>query len=366
MLKLGCWFGGVKRWRRSIYAVSVAVSVTALAILWILVMRARTVAALENAGVRIRFDDQQGLSPRWFVTEPVSGWRRRLGWARIEELEFSPSVDLSVVRSIRRLCERSSMVVRFHNLNPERIPFLVAHRDSFSDVAELYIVLDPAKTISGENLRELSGLGDSVVVSVVITSTLKQHVADEAVKLLAKLSQLKRLILVSDGVSDAAFRQLASLRALEVLMMNHVTLSSNTLCQFKAVPLPCLFLEDVQFPDRAFECLGAMKTLERLMLIHCRIPVHGLRRLDQLPKLEHLILTGSLSEMSVLEGIRSMRHLRDLGLSNCPVSDRDIETLGSMTDLRSLSLAGTKMTPKGIAKLRKMLPSCRIDAADGI
>ena len=62
-----------------------------------------------------------------------------------------------------------------------------------------------------------------------------------------------------------------------------------------------------------------------------------------------------------MEHLKGLSQLRVLWLYGTKVTDAGLEHLKGLSQLQVLRLNGTKVTEAGVAKLRKALPKCKID-----
>lgn len=72
-----------------------------------------------------------------------------------------------------------------------------------------------------------------------------------------------------------------------------------------------------------------------------------------------LVLAGTQQSPA---SIQSRENLRMLNLSGTPVTDTGLVHLKGLKSLERLMLDYTKVTPAGVAKLRKALPDAKITA----
>lgn len=105
--------------------------------------------------------------------------------------------------------------------------------------------------------------------------------------------------------------------------------------------------------------LGELPYLQGLIV---RGDVQPIKRgLPRLRKLRYLCLHGTGATDVTVANIRSMGHLRQLRLGHTRVSDACIDDLSNLQQLEKLSVHATNITDVGLARLRRLLPNCRID-----
>jgi hypothetical protein len=83
--------------------------------------------------------------------------------------------------------------------------------------------------------------------------------------------------------------------------------------------------------------------------------------LCRLPELKRLAMIGQPDRC--LKGLDKLNKLESLSLLSNIMTDRGLENLSAMTNLRQLDLNGGQLTPQGVAKLRAALPNLRIQSA---
>jgi Leucine-rich repeat (LRR) protein len=205
---------------------------------------------------------------------------------------------------------------------------------------------------------------------------------------LAHLTGLRSLDIAFTEVDDDGFEQLSSLTSLESLALGGNRLSGSALSSLKLLPaLRSLDAGGMQRVDSGRWGLA--------------LSDGNLARLSELTELRTLILTGAnlndrrvdrpgnklaeRSELPDISKLRSLRNLELLDLSRTPVlpgalaalrdlprlrelrlglatkiDDTAVETLISLTQLSSLHLGGTKVTPEGVERFRRERPDCQV------
>jgi internalin A len=85
--------------------------------------------------------------------------------------------------------------------------------------------------------------------------------------------------------------------------------------------------------------------------------------LQAIPHVRQLILADTnITDAGIAEiaKFKNLAALEQLNLSNAGITDAAIVHLLALKNLKVLNLAGTKVTPAGILKLRRALPGLRI------
>ena len=145
--------------------------------------------------------------------------------------------------------------------------------------------------------------------------------------------------------------------------MKGTELSDETAVHLAAlVDVRILNLSETNITDKGVKHLASMKNLRSLFLYGVNITDAGLVHLAGLVRLEKLCLDETrVSD----EGTRHLKGLIDLESlhlrSRLPISDTSLPVLEGLKNLTELKIVGTKVTAKGLERLKKALPDCRID-----
>lgn len=70
-------------------------------------------------------------------------------------------------------------------------------------------------------------------------------------------------------------------------------------------------------------------------------------------------LAARLTDADV-ESLRALPYLRELDLTDRPITDAAVPTLSRLTRLRVLKVRGTKITHDGMLELRSAMPDCTV------
>ena len=109
-----------------------------------------------------------------------------------------------------------------------------------------------------------------------------------------------------------------------------------------------------------------LTSLRRLILDGCPIRGTGLTHLKDLPELTELSLACPTLTDVFANRLTELKPLQKLSVASSGLTDESLQTLNALTNLRELDVTSTKLTASGIAKLKEVLPKCKItDAAAG-
>lgn len=192
--------------------------------------------------------------------------------------------------------------------------------------------------------------------------------------------RLKRLNARGTKVTDLTLQQLANVTSLEALNVGYALITDVGLDALASLPnLKELAIGGNKLTDAGLQPLRQMPGLTYLDLAGTQrtdsglwsvsLTEPGLDAVATLKELRHLRLNGTLVSGPGLEKLRALTKLERLDLERCKrVGDDAAPVLESFRSLRRLDVAGTGMTPKGIAALRQSRPDCvvldgRLDGA---
>ena len=140
------------------------------------------------------------------------------------------------------------------------------------------------------------------------------------------------------SVDENSWSVISTFPFLKFLDLRDTSIPANGLVPFENSKLEQLWLARIKLSDKHIQGIGQVPTIKDLKLTSSEIPEESLRYLSELRLLERLFLTDAKG-----------------------VSDASIDHLAKLTSLKLVELNGTSVTPKGVAKLKKALPNCRID-----
>jgi len=132
-----------------------------------------------------------------------------------------------------------------------------------------------------------------------------------------------------------------------------------------------------QTDDRELQVLRGLPSLKILGLTNTRVTDDGLAELDRFSNLTCLYIAnvdyvklmgpkGQRPQTTPLVTGRGLARLKDLPnlqvlqLIGSPTTDEDLQNLRHLKNLIMLDLKDTKVTPAGVAELKKALPKCKV------
>jgi internalin A len=198
------------------------------------------------------------------------------------------------------------------------------------------------------------------------------RVNDDGFDALASLEKLEELHIGGDKMTGLALpllRMLPALKRLDVngsqrtdsgrwgLMLTDVNIESlSALTQLEA-----LNMGGAMVTDAGMKALAPLVNLQILDLSRMDITAQGLEPLTKLPKLRRVNLWQSARvDDKAAQYLLRMKNIETLDLSDTSVTDALLDQLQGMKQLKSLFLAGAKVTAESVERFRKARPGCRV------
>ena len=209
------------------------------------------------------------------------------------------------------------------------------------------------------------------VGKVVAIDLRSSWVTDSDMPLLANIPTLKRLDLSLTRISDRGLRALKSAPAIEDLNLFFAELitdeGASAVKSWKH--LKRLNLRGTKITDSTLEVLSAIQTLEWLDVGYAQITDTGLDYLSTLSNLRSLAMGGNKLTDNALQFLRQMPQLQyldiggtqrtDSGLWSLRLTRAGVGAIRSVTELQTLSVAGTTVSPTTRKELDTQL-HCKI------
>jgi len=189
------------------------------------------------------------------------------------------------------------------------------------------------------------------------------HRGDLDLKPLARLKDLEQLHLDEDRLDDSAMKYLSKLNHLWNLTLGSGQISDDGLVSVANLKnLKELTVYENQLTDVGLARLANLTGLEQLILAKNQITGSGLGHLANLTKLYDLTLDDNPITDEGLKTLPALPGLSFLSLVRTNVTDASIQVLGKLPADReiSISIAGSKISSEGAAKLHKLLPRSTI------
>lgn len=197
--------------------------------------------------------------------------------------------------------------------------------------------------------------------------------ADDALEHVAKLPNLRILLLANGQATDATMHHLAECRRLERLYMWDAGLVSDAgvqhlanLKQLRYVHIGNTSLPD-DFPrkvtDESLRVFGQLPLLEGLSLQGNSFTDAGLAHLTELDQLEELWVNMGESHYSDqgMESLVQISNLHTLAICGDDITDAGLAELAKLEKLKWLMVDSEKVTPQGEEALVEELPQLKVE-----
>jgi hypothetical protein len=171
------------------------------------------------------------------------------------------------------------------------------------------------------------------------------------------------------GVTDDAMENVKGLSRVRSLEIQDTKITHGGLKHLSGlIGLQELNLQGDGMDDAGLEHLKALPRLERLNLCRTRITDAGFRQVKLLPHLRNLGLCASQLTKTSVKQLKAMPQLRELCFINTgnitkvsSIADEHLELLKELTQLETLNIENPQTTPRGLKRLAKALPKCKIN-----
>jgi internalin A len=189
----------------------------------------------------------------------------------------------------------------------------------------------------------------------------------DSIKKLSSLPDLNSVSFQNIYLNDSDIQQISNLSNIEYLFMSEVNLRSDNdgsddLSFLKSMSgLKSLALCSMLISDDNLKYIASLSSIEHLAIEDSnKLSGIGFFYLQDMPKLESLLLSeSSINDLGMRE-IGKLLHLKRLVLSYTNITDIGIGSLKQLKSLEELSLNGTNISIDKVKDLSFMLPKCRI------
>lgn len=301
-----------------------------------------------------------------------AGLRHLSGLAGLETLDLYGTqvtdaglVHLKSMRSLRRLYLRK----KAEQADPKNLFFTDKGMEDLKEIQTLEYVAIPADGISDRGLATLAQLGHLKRLELPMPhwndpKNYRSPYTEEGLKKLAEVQSLEQLELGGPGVTDAALAQVARLANLRSLLLFACPISNEGLAKLAA----CKSLEALTLMGSNKQATFSISGLNRLnglsRLTNLRvdsIACHG-GNLDipGLVRLECLSLTGTKGcefrdeDLACLANLKQLKRLHIGGPASQPITDAGMAHLAGLTAIENLGIGGTGVTDRGLVCLAGM------------
>ena len=187
------------------------------------------------------------------------------------------------------------------------------------------------------------------------------RVSDEIADTLSKLPTLNLLDLSDTDVTSACFATLSKLPYLEKLIINGIHVAPQDLVQLQCQSLTQLTMLDVTVTRDDLTILDGLPNLQILQLgngsrlIESRIDDACLEKIGSVKNLKYLTLIGTLITDAGLMHLRETSGLETVELQGCQITDAGLrELIGDHSGLTGLRIDDSDVTDEGIQELHQL------------
>jgi Leucine-rich repeat (LRR) protein len=184
------------------------------------------------------------------------------------------------------------------------------------------------------------------------------EVVDKDIEALFPWANLRDLRCAQCSLSKVNLSAFTKLQNLDLTYNNFTDQGMEGLAKMKN--LRRLILKDTLVTDEGLKHLKDVTTLEELDLSGARVTDRGIEFLRNLKSMRRLSLQGAQTTDAAMDVLTGMEHLEALNLYRTPLTNSGLAKLQSLKHLADIDLRYTKVTPNGIEALHAALPSLRI------
>jgi Leucine-rich repeat (LRR) protein len=177
----------------------------------------------------------------------------------------------------------------------------------------------------------------------------------EVLKLVAKLPSLARLYATGPDVTDEGLVELKPLKNLKLLNLDQASVGDEGMAHLVDLPLADIDLKLTNVQDAGVKHLSKIKSLKHLKLVKTKVTDDGMPALADLPNLETVDLqdvnTVGNKSLPIFAGLKKLRTLRVWGTT---FEGEGIAPIGSMTNLRSLSMEKAVVNDQNVGLFKNL------------
>lgn len=216
-------------------------------------------------------------------------------------------------------------------------------------------------TFSGEGLFWLPPL--SKIVELNIFQKEPVITDDDLGKLAAWNEQLTTLSLRGTAVIGTSLGNFKSLKQLSLgpaVFPDEIERDAGMEAIGRLKQLEKLDLDMANVTDVGMKHLAGCEALTELDVTRNKLTAAGFQALEENRKLTK-ITVGVYAGDAEVKAIARLKQLEELELRHTDVTDRGLEVLKDLNNLRSLVLIGGKVTEAGVEACQRLLPNCKVE-----
>ncbi len=224
-----------------------------------------------------------------------------------------------------------------------------------------------SRTPNATEIERIKSLGGHVEIdpadkSVVKAWLSKTDADDEDMRTIARLPQLRELYLIGTQLTDEGTKQLTGLSKLETLDIYNTSIDDAGIANLaNLTALIRLAVGRTKISDAALTSLASLPNLQELRLEGTEITDAAMPAIAKISGLRSLSLDNTKITGAGVEKLRGLTALERLGIVGTAADDRAVPTLSGMTSLKLLYVSRSRLSPEGMAAIRKALPKVSVD-----
>jgi hypothetical protein len=187
-----------------------------------------------------------------------------------------------------------------------------------------------------------------VIKNLKVLRMTSPNVTDQGLAILGVLDQLEYLTLTSPTISDHGINKLAEIRTLKELTLGGMKLSAKAFERFGQLDKLRHLKFEQTIPEDGLSGLRTLKALEELDLSETNVADIDLKALKALEKLERLFLTKTKVSDAGMAELIDLPFLKTLFLNNTAVGNAGLKHLCRSKSLTGLRLGDTKVDDDGL------------------
>ena len=278
------------------------------------------------------------------------------GWITGVEL-FGPDATDKSIELVDKLSHLGGVRLRNTQVSQATINRLREHHPN--------IVVDPKYPDSAQDDPEAVAAIQSLTARlsfnregfVQLAEIIGDHLTDDGLHALEKLSRLTQLQIDAAAINDADFKHLATFSTLKNLgIYNYRGTDAGLRDLVRLTGLQALTLQGGGVTDASLAIVAELTQLRSLTLIDSQVEGPGLQKLNGLASLSRLSLSGWRSAIrdDGLRYLSQLRALRTLNLYSAPITDQGLVNMGTLQSLEQLFLMNTHVTDAGLSQLKQL------------
>ena len=248
---------------------------------------------------------------------------------RVIDLRVAPMVTDAAMQSLAQMSELRAVRLMGGNVTDAGVATLLA--------------LPRLTELDVRNCRRVTKAGLEPLIGKESLRVLKiggPNIGDDVLELVGRMEQLTSLAIGNAAVTDTG-------------MMRLTRLSLENLSVYQCANLT----------DEGLAVLADFPNLRVLELRDVAATGAGLTQLPSPEKLISLSLAQSRLTDAEIPHLARLTGLANLNLGQTAITDAAVDTLAALPSLKRLIVTQTQLSENGVARLRKALPHCTIEAS---